>query len=108
MGAVKDKSDYRKYVETFDFCRFEIGTVEQMSKRQHSDTNKYGVLVELTPFGTGFIEDRVTSARYGFHISMLRSTKVPKDARTLAGTEVTFKADGSGIITHVIAVRAHT
>ncbi len=77
-----------------------------MSKRQHSD--KYGVLVELTPFGTGFIEDKVTSARYGFHISMLNSTNVPKDARKLAGTEVTFKADGSGIITNVIAIRTLT
>jgi hypothetical protein len=75
-----------------------------MPKQQQRDSDKYGVLVELTPFGTGFIEDKLTSARYGFHISMLRSANVPKDARKLAGTEVTFKADGSGIITNVIAV----
>jgi hypothetical protein len=75
-----------------------------MPKQQQRDSDKYGVLVELTPFGTGFIEDKLTSARYGFHISMLRSANVPKDARKLAGTEVTFKADGSGIITSVITV----
>jgi hypothetical protein len=35
----------------------------------------------------------------------LSSTNVPRDARKLAGTEVTFKADGSGTIISVIAVR---
>jgi hypothetical protein len=74
-----------------------------MTKRRPSDTNKSGILVEVSPFGTGFIEDKVTSARYGFHVSMLRSTNIPKDARVLAGTEVTFKADGSGMITVVSA-----
>lgn len=74
-----------------------------MPKQQYN-SHKSGVLVELTPFGTGFIEDKVTSARYGFHISMLRSANVPKDARKLAGTEVTFKANGSGIITSVRAL----
>lgn len=59
---------------------------------------RHGVLMEVSPFGTGFIMDKATEAWYGFHISMLGSISI-EHAPT--GTEITFRLDRSGAICDV-------
>jgi len=54
-----------------------------------------GKLAEVSPFGTGFIEDLGSDTCYGFHISMLFENNRPVDPTKLEGMQVRFSlSDG--------------
>ena len=57
-----------------------------------------GVLYEVSPFGTGFIEDTATGRMYGFHKSMLR---VVMAAGELEGAVVRFRLNSLGTVQSV-------
>jgi hypothetical protein len=62
-----------------------------------------GRLTEISPFGTGFVEDR-NGARYGFHYSMIRDLKaaVPSNWQTLLSDQVVQFKESRGIVTEVL------
>lgn len=69
---------------------------------QQLDNWHGGVLYEISPFGTGFIEDTQTGSIYGFHKSMLRSTS---NLSHLEGSTVKFHLNAIGTVewVHVLA-----
>jgi len=54
-----------------------------------------GVLYEVSPFGTGFIEDTATGRVYGFHKSMLPSAVA---LGRLEGAAVRFQLNAAGTV----------
>lgn len=74
-----------------------------MSKVQYS---RAGKLLEISPFGTGFIEDMSTGARYGFHISMLPPPVQPANSLDLTGRKVRFNVRHDGTIAEVTTYAA--
>jgi hypothetical protein len=66
--------------------------------------NRIGKLSEISPFGTGFIEDVVTEACYGFHISMLFQTVRPDNPTKLEGTLVRFSVAADRVVDKVTVV----
>ena len=54
-----------------------------------------GKLYELSPFGTGFVEDATTGRVFGFHRSMLPEVA---DWKRLEGAAVRFQLDSNGVI----------
>ena len=54
-----------------------------------------GILYEVSPFGTGFIEDSSTGRIYGFHKSMLPS---PTELGRLEGAPVRFQLNTTGTV----------
>jgi hypothetical protein len=57
-----------------------------------------GKLVEISPFGTGFIEDVHEGGCYGFQMSMLPEHLQPFDPSSLEGSRVRFVISESGIV----------
>jgi hypothetical protein len=74
-----------------------------MELREHT-VARTGKLWELSPLGTGFLEDTATGARYGFHVSMMPGSIAPNDAPRLAGQHVRFEVHSNGAITGVTAI----
>jgi hypothetical protein len=62
-----------------------------------------GILYEVSPFGTGFIEDTATGQVYGFHKSMLQSAAA---AGRLEGAVVRFQLNSAGTVRTVDLVDA--
>jgi hypothetical protein len=62
-----------------------------------------GVLYEVSPFGTGFIEDTATGRVYGFHKSMLHSAVA---VGRLEGATVRFQLNSAGTVGSVDLVDA--
>ena len=60
-----------------------------------TDNWRGGVLYEISPFGTGFIEDSATGRVYGFHKSML---PLPVNLGRLEGAPVRFQLDTAGTV----------
>jgi hypothetical protein len=54
-----------------------------------------GILYEVSPFGTGFIEDTKTGRLYGFHKSMLPSSAA---TQRLEGASVRFQLDATNAV----------
>lgn len=62
-----------------------------------------GQLIEISPWGTGFIEDE-GGARFGFHYSMIKNREFPVDANwpeTLRDRPVQFK-ETDGVVVEVL------
>jgi hypothetical protein len=65
----------------------------------------HGKLAEMSPFGTGFIEDMSNETCYGFHISMLFENNQPADPTKLEGMQVRFRLGSSQTVESVILVQ---
>jgi hypothetical protein len=74
-----------------------------MEIRQYSDA-RLGKLLELSPLGTGFVQDKATGTRYGFHVSMMPGSVAPSDAPGLDGQDVQFEVHKNGTITGLTAL----
>jgi hypothetical protein len=57
-----------------------------------------GILYEVSPFGTGFIEDTATGRIYGFHKSMLQFSV---GLGRLEGAMVRFQLNSAGAVRSV-------
>jgi len=64
-----------------------------------------GKLAEVSPFGTGFIEDLSSHSCYGFHISMLFENNRPLDPTRLEGMQVRFSLSDSQTVDSVCLVQ---
>jgi len=60
-----------------------------------------GKLFELSPFGTGFIEEESTGLAFGFHISMIGSGGA-QAANELEGQSVRFTLTEEGKVEQVV------
>jgi hypothetical protein len=62
-----------------------------------------GRLTEISPFGTGFVEDE-KGARYGFHYSMIKglTSEVPSNWQVLLSDQFVQFKQSRGIVTEVI------
>ena len=58
----------------------------------------HGILHEISPFGTGFIEDTESGQIYGFYKAALAKA-VPMDR--LEGAQVRFQLDAAGVVLSV-------
>jgi hypothetical protein len=63
-----------------------------------------GKLAEVSPFGTGFIEDLSSDTCYGFHISMLFENNRLVDPTMLEGMQVRFSLSDSQAVDSVCLV----
>jgi len=64
-----------------------------------------GKLAEVSPFGTGFIEDLSSDTCYGFHISMLFENNRPLDPTKLEGMQVRFSLSDNRTVDSVCLVQ---
>ena len=60
-----------------------------------------GTLHEISPFGTGLIEERSTGRVYGFHRSMLQN---PSNVRLVNGAAIRFQLNEAGTVQTVHVV----
>ncbi len=61
---------------------------------------RHGILFEISPSGTGFLEDQVDGSVYGFHYSALVDGSRPDGltwAQWLEGRTVSFRIDEESI-----------
>jgi hypothetical protein len=72
---------------------------------------KRGVLFEISPWGTGFIDESSTHRAFGFHHSMLSNFSGPADVNwsdVLEGQEVSFVEEAGKVSTVQLAEEPNT